>query len=145
MRPLLIGQAPSRIGDPAAPLAGRIGGRLARLCGMDPPMFLRATERINLLPACPAGPARGKGDPFPAPPARAAALQLIPRLAGRRVVFVGVATARAFAFPGPLLTWKDHVGASCAVLPHPSGVNFWWNDPVNRAAAERFARTLFRP
>jgi hypothetical protein len=40
--------------------------------------------------------------------------------------------------------WGEHEdGFDVAVIPHPSGVNHWWNDPANRRRFAEFAkRTL---
>lgn len=101
---------------------------------------------MNLLAEYP-GPARsGKGDAFPRSRAAAGARRLAPSLAGRRAVLLGRAVAGAFRLPGdvPFLTWVEAevrgVRISVAVVPHPSGVNTWWNDAGNRRCARRFLR-----
>jgi hypothetical protein len=40
----------------------------------------------------------------------------------------------------PFLRWHGGV----AILPHPSGVNHWYNDPRNVARARRFLRSALR-
>lgn len=44
--------------------------------------------------------------------------------------------------------YDAYIGAGadpdCYVIPHPSGVNRWWNDPKNRRAAWRFAEKMAR-
>lgn len=93
MKPLVIGQAPSRTSDPTKPLAGEpLASRLAALFGMDVESYLAATDRRNLLGAWPGK--SSKGDRFPIAEARRMAFQI--DLDGRHVLFVGIATAAAF-------------------------------------------------
>ena len=90
----------------------------------------------------------------PAAEARERAAALVPRLSGRRVLLLGSNVAGAFGFfDRPALRWQTfyhfdgethrRVGPT-ALLPHPSGVNLWWNDPENRGRAARFMRALAR-
>lgn len=72
--------------------------------------------------------------------ARRSAERLCRALSGRRVVFLGKAVAAAFGVRANSLRWVEHRGMTVAVLPHPSGVNTWWNNPDNRAAASAFMR-----
>jgi hypothetical protein len=55
-------------------------------------------------------------------------------LLGRDVV-----SAMSLRVPRPL-TW---VSPGYAMLPHPSGLNRWYNDPVNRRAAVHFLATAY--
>src|SRR5580765_595681 len=154
-RLLLIGQSPSINGDPRRPLiAGPTGERLRELLGLDLLAYVRATERVNLLAEYP-GKA-GKGDRFPLEEAREAAVEMTPRLLGRRVIFVGHGVARAFGLKGRPLVWHERAitisqlgvrGAiigeisgwhQWAICPHPTGINRWWNDPKNKAKALAF-------
>ena len=136
---VLVGQAPSASG--ADRFEGRSGARLATLAELSRADFLATFERVNLLPF--AGKDGGKGDAFDASAARLAAGRLAPSLAGRRVVLVGLAVAKAFGLDEPpLLSWTVHRGMNVAVVPHPSGVNRWWNEPTNVAMAKAFLREL---
>lgn len=145
---MLVGQAPSRTSDPARPLSGEpLSTKLAALCGLTVPEYLEAFDRRNLLPLWPGK--NGKGDLFPIRAARAAAADMSVLLVDRDVVFLGRNVARAFGRPGlPFLAWHAGIGGPpgrAACLPHPSGVNLWWNDERNRRAAARFLRRLLRP
>lgn len=135
MKTILLGQAPSAESDPARPLGpdGVSGRRLARIADMA------AFELRNLLRAFPGRAA--KGDAFPKAEGQLAAAALIARLRGRRVIFLGrnVAEAFGFAWKEPMV-WHQHVGFTAARLPHPSGVNLWWNDAKNVRAAAAFLR-----
>jgi len=144
MRPLIVGAAPSRTSNPRKPLSGTSGRRLAALCGLSFPAFLRAFERVNLLDCYP-GRRGDKGDELPRFVARLSACNLTPRLRQRRTVLLGRGVARAFHMHDrPFFVWHDDIGdgALVAVAPHPSGVSLFWNDAENVDAARRFWRAL---
>jgi hypothetical protein len=94
---------------------------------------------VNLLDTFP-GKAR-HGDAFPRARARERArmfpLAPVTVLLGRHV-------ARAFGLESPYLAWQEVRGCRVAVLPHPSGVNQWWNTAAHRATFRAFMRTLLR-
>lgn len=151
MRVLLIGQAPSAATDGMPPFSGRSGERLAGLAGLRDAAALReAFEVRNLFDKFPGKAA--KGDRFPLGAAREEAARLRGRIAGGgfradRALLVGVGVARAFGVdPEPLLTWRTdpRLPVPFAVLPHPSGVNLWWNLPRHVLAASRFLRAAAR-
>jgi len=60
------------------------------------------------------------------------------------VVLVGAAVARAFGARVGELAWGHDpvLRAELALLPHPSGVNLWWNLPTNVERARAFLRKL---
>jgi uracil DNA glycosylase superfamily protein len=159
-RILLIGEAPGKSGRPMAPaLEGRAGRRLARLMGVSEEIYLRITDRVNLLPRW-----TGARDdtPWPAAQARRAAVrmirsQLLDQRAG--VVLLGRRVAAAFGVE-PDLPWAtpafvrpalDRDLRACQdlglltswivalerayVMPHPSGASRWWNSRRNRQYA----------
>lgn len=136
-RVALVGEAPSRSSGPDPFVGGRSGRRLREL-GLD----LDAVALYNLLPAWPGS--AGKGSRFRVPDARGPALELLPALAAHaRVVVAGKRAAAALGFREPYLVWAEGpTGGRWAVLPHPSGVNRWWNDGDNVDAAARFLRKL---
>lgn len=136
-RPLLLGESPSRDSDPLTPFSGRSGDRLRALLGRE---LEDVFDVRNLLPAW-AGPA-GKGSLWPRIEARHAALALLPEIEGRRVVMCGRRVASAFGVRPdvPFLTWLPL--DRYAVIPHPSGVVRWWNEPGNVEAAAGFLRAL---
>ncbi len=150
MRVLFVGQAPGRraprgsraFGGPGA------GSRLAKLCGITHEQFLEKFSTINLLKTYPGR--NGKGDRFPMKAAQRAAVKMW--VGSRafcgydRVIIVGAATVRAFPFSkaeAQPCTWMGHA-KWLAFLPHPSGVNHWYNNPSNRQRAERFLRELVK-
>ena len=140
MKPLLVGQAPSRLSDPLEPLSGASGRRLALLCGMGVGEFLDAFDRVNLLDRWPGRD--GKGDHFPLAAARLAASRMARSLRGRRVVLVGARVASAFSLEAEPFRVADALGATVSVSPHPSGINHFWNDAANVRRARRFWRRL---
>ena len=148
-RVVLVGQAPCCGGDPRVPLTGRSGRFLASACGIPFWSYLRWTVRVNLLDYWPGK--SGKGDAFPMAEAREAAAALEPSLKGRRAVLLGHGVASAFGlggrpYLGPWEVVPRPLGSfAAAVLPHPSGVNRFWNDPTNRERAGRFLRSAILP
>jgi len=139
---LLIGQAPGKNGDPLEPLGGKIGERLAKLAGIPFEQYEDTTERVNMFDEWP-GKA-GKGDKWDAKAAEERAVEMLPLLEGRQVLFVGLNVAKAFGQKLPLLEWKDSEFAEkIAVVPHPSGIVRWWNTKANRQAAREFLRSMF--
>lgn len=137
IRPLIIGQAPSREHGEDEALSGRSGARLAELCGLTLVEFLEVFDRANLVETFP-GKA-GKGDRFPSPgEARSLAGRFKRVVGGRRVVVLGFSTAAAFGLTHPAMIFAPHWGAEFAFSPHPSGVSRWWNDPENLRRATAF-------
>ncbi len=149
-RPIFIGQAPSRHGDPTKPLTGRVGEKLAALASMVPMEFYLSVVRTNLLPYYVG--TNGNGDAFPMPEARRNAFKMAPVLDGRTVVFVGRRVTEAFGYKADWFTWgKGYFAAEdktvrikYAAIPHPSGRNRFWNDPTNVQEARAFMTELMK-
>lgn len=150
-RPVFIGQAPSRHGDPTKPLTGRPGRKLAELASMVPMEFYVSVVRANLLPYYVG--TNGNGDAFPMPEARDNALRLAKALDDRTVVFVGRRVAEAFGCRLDWFEWgNDYFSAPdgetvwirYATMPHPSGRNRFWNDQENTQTARRFMTELMK-
>lgn len=166
-RPLIVGEAPGPRTDPAVPLDGRAARRIAALAGIDVPTLRRRARIRNILPAWP-GPA-GKGSEFRHGSSEAVdgAARLVDLEArrGQLVIVLGRRAARALAptwhglhrvpfleverrlavrryastVEGP--PWRyQAIPVRVVVLPHPSGVNHWWNDPANVDAAGSLLR-----
>jgi uracil-DNA glycosylase len=151
VRVAIVGEAPSRETRGLPPFSGRSGSRLARLAELDPGALGDHFLLVNLLSGWPGQ--CGKGSAFPVRRAARAADRVLPMIMAEGVALVVLAGRRVQAALGlggpgrPFLEW-DHfapwsqAGFSHAVLPHPSGVNHWWNDPANEALAGRFLRSL---
>lgn len=144
----MIGQAPARTGDPRKPCTGPPFERLARIAGAQTHRevlrFFACFDRINLLTEY-HGKA-GRGDAFPRALAKEAAAVIAPYLSGRTVLLVGKNVAWAFGLTlVDYLEWYDVAYAPwrrVVVIPHPSGINRWWNEESNREEARRFFRDL---
>lgn len=139
-RVVLVGQAPAR--RTSLTLRGRTGKKLVELMMINERLYLKAFERKNVLARYPGRSARGEGDLFPMAIARKRARRIRKRIRRRIVVFVGRRVARAFRFEAPFLQWRAFEGGMAAVVPHPSGVNRWWNSDENRRAASAFLSTV---
>lgn len=142
---LLIGQAPSRTGDPSVVLEGRIGRRLASLMNLSFACYLTRTERLNLFDEWTGR--SGKGDAWNKEQALKRAEGIAPLLRDRRVVFLGRNVAEAFGAQNLLwLTWvrMESLESEVAIVPHPSGIVLWWNNEENQKRASRFLSTAVR-
>jgi len=141
-KPILVGQAPGKEGG--SPLTGRVGKRLARLMGISYKDYIERTERINVLDRYP-GAAEHKGDLFPMKEAKACVKKLLGCFVGRRVLFLGKVTAKAFGHDEvKLFEWQESSDSTYmfAVCPHPSGVATWWNKIENENRASSFLGLL---
>lgn len=137
----IVGEAPGR--NESGIALGRLdqsGSRLARAMGVAD---VRDVARvINLLGFWP-GPS-GKGSVAPRAAMREAAAALMPDLRGD-VILLGRRVAAAFGIPGqPFLRTARYARCSLTVVPHPSGVNYWWNDDANTRRARRTLRRIVR-
>lgn len=139
---VMVGEA-ARVGPP---LSGRSGGRIEQLMGSP---LRDVFEPVNLLRRWPGKAAGGRGDAWPTAAARESAVRWLRRRRRRRdvrpVVLLGDRVAAAFGLRGAtVLRWTaaglgDRLGMTVvAVVPHPSGINRWWNDARNARAAREF-------
>lgn len=143
---VIVGQAPSKTADAKRPLSADTGsGKLMmKMLGIGVAEYM-GVERLNLLPRWP-GKAGKKGDAFDAKIAAVAAGSIIVRAQKTHFVLLGRGVAKAFGVDAGFCrtkTSKMSVGARrirFLILPHPSGVNRWWNDKANKALAQRSLR-----
>lgn len=134
---VLVGEAPERAIAPDEALAGRIGQRLAKLAGISLRTYLERTRRLNVYEEPPPAWSRSEAS------VRANHIWRTLR-AGDQVILLGSRVAEAFGVAGrQRLAWHPFGFASIALIPHPSGRNRWWNDPLNVLAASRFLTNLF--
>lgn len=148
MKPLIIGQAPARGNDGMPAFHGDSGARLARLAGVGTKGedLLYHFDTMNLLPTYPGR--KNKGDVFDMKAAKLAAGIVIHDLSHqppRKILLMGRKVRRAMGLNGQWMylgPGQFHWGHWVYIFPHPSGINRWWNDPVNYAAAEKFMRDL---
>lgn len=117
---------------------------MASLCSLSPSEFGRLFARANVLDRWP-GRQGSKGAAFPAAEARERATQLRRKFVrGRVVVLLGKRTAAAFGLKQTGYFWPPQIvdRAWVYVVPHPSGMNRWFNDPANEAEMRLFMRDL---
>jgi len=134
-RLLIVGQAPSRTSNPAEVLRGKSGAKIRELLGLSKRRFIQCT-RVNLAPLWTGKD--GKGDAFEADPDLVITALSLAR-DHETVLLLGRAVSGALGYGGyeyfePIKKEKT----TFYVVPHPSGINRWWNDPANRRVAERF-------
>lgn len=157
--PIIVGQAPSRSSDGMPPFHGRSGVRLARILGLEWPALAMSFRFANLLSRWPGytggnghgrpdGRRRHGGDEFDptSDEALIAAGRLLVASKGAVLVLCGRGVATAFGLPRrfPILTWRVMGGSTVGVLPHPSGVNHWWNAAGSEERARRFLSEALR-
>lgn len=134
-RPVLIGMNNPLSSDPRYALAPyptnvtgwRIWRMLADQCDAGRAAYMRAFDRRNALTA--------RVWDFNA--AREESRGLMHTLGGRKVCVLGRDTLSALELAGTVspLQWQEHVsGARWCYIPHPSGLNLWYNDGLNRTA-----------
>jgi hypothetical protein len=114
---------------------GKLGERVAALIGCD---NLFRFHRLNLN-------ARwigrnGKGDQFDFEEGAKRARDFLLRGYAGRVVLLGKSVARCFGLRVNFLEPVEMAGKRFIVLPHPSGINLWWNSKTNVSRARRALR-----
>ena len=150
-RVILVGQMPSG-NEPDAPLSAQdarwSGGRLARMCGLTPDQFESAFHRVNV---CYQRETKFATNEIGR--ARARRVNTAFRK-GDEVVILGSAVEKCFYGLTPR-RWRfndGHVkhgdfdnhsrGIEWHVIPHPSGLNRYYNDPTNVRIVGEFLRSL---
>jgi len=144
MRVVILGEAPSRKSDPSRPFSGDSGRRLAKIAGVDHGELLAMFEPANLLSEWPGRSGGRKGDSLPKSAVRRAWRRSRMELLGRRVVLASRRMAESLGVRVDRIGFMVWVSgaldgpAEIAVIPHPSGIVRFWNNPVNVEAARRF-------
>lgn len=144
MKPLIIGEAPGKNGDPTTPIEGRVGRRLAECAGIPFEEFLDTFDRRNLLDVQPQD--SGKGAKFNVKSAGRVARELEKHFTlGQIVLLLGQRTASAFRIINePYFNCTPINGARVYIVPHPSGVNTWWNSLDNELEMIRFMHRIVK-
>ena len=141
MKPLIVGEAPSKNEFPPTPLEGRVGRRLADCAGLTFGEYLTRFDRTNLLGE--RQEVKGKGFVFDMASARAAAWKLRSDIMRRpATVLLGKRVCSAFNLIDEYFLEQRIDGAPVFVVPHPSGLSRWWNDVDNRMKMREFMRAL---
>ncbi len=122
------------------PLEGPCGLKLAALFGMDYEAWLSTFSRLNVFTEWPGKD--GKGDRFPMSLARERARSIC--IEGRTTFLLGKRVAQAFGFRPAARFLSDYSSPAgkwrIMIVPHPSGINTWWNDPANVRRAKKEVR-----
>ena len=138
----LVGQAPSRRGDPRKPLAGPNGQKIARLAGMSYDELM-ACRRKHLNTHY--NGKRGKGDAFDHAKGSVKAADVLLDWRVERIVLLGKNVARCFGFRDlPFLAEISIYGRRFLIFPHPSGTNRWWNERRNERRARQLLQRFLR-
>jgi hypothetical protein len=138
----LVGQAPSRRGDPRKPLAGPNGRKSARLAGMSSDDLIAC--RRKHLNTHHSGK-RGKGDAFDRAKGYVNAADVLMDWGVERIVLLGKNVARCFGFRDlPFLAEIRIYGRRFLIFPHPSGTNRWWNERRNERRARQLLQRFLR-
>jgi hypothetical protein len=140
---MLVGEAPAPNGQGRGPLAlfpwpaSSSAGRLLKISGMPPGVYLGRFARANLVDPCP--------DSWSVPAARVAADEMRKRVEDlnlTRVVLLGRRVADAFGIDAFFVrreVYESPEAARCAMtivaIPHPSGLNPAYNDEHTKASA----------
>ena len=138
----LVGQAPSRRGDPRKPLAGPNGQKIARLAGMSYDELIACRRRhLNTHYSR----KRGKGDAFDHSKGNVNAADVLMDWRVERIVLLGKNVARCFGFRDvPFLAETRIYGRRFLIFPHPSGTNRWWNERRNERRARQLLQRFLR-
>ena len=138
----LVGQAPSRRGDPHKPLAGPNGQKIARLAGMSYDELI-ACRRKHLNTHL--NGKRGKGDAFDHAKGNVNAADILLDWRVERIVLLGKNVARCFGLRDlPFLAEIRIYGRRFLICPHPSGTNRWWNERQNQRRARQILQRFLR-
>lgn len=141
-RPLILGEAPGRNGDPDRPLSGAAGKRLALMAGFHHWEELdEAFELMNLLYEYPGESTRGGGARFPGDEARQAQAALWGVLRGRVVVLLGSRLRRLYRVPDfHRWVYNQKRGVALCAVPHPSGLTRLYNSHEEREKTAKILR-----
>jgi len=143
---LFIGEAPSPSTDGrpgAEPLVGETGRRLALWAGLSLGEFRQRVRCTNLFERLPERWVNRDATVW-----AQRIWQELTREGGTYAsvtdaVLLGHRVARAFGFTHlDPFTWYTTAGPRLALMPHPSGMNRFWNDAANVERAERFLQAL---
>lgn len=139
-KPLIIGQAPAKGNDALPPFSGRSGARIALLAGVGDSgdVLPEHFELRNLFDKYP-GKEGKKGDKFDLRAGRKRAAKILAEYEGtdQLILIMGKRVAKAFGVNREeYLEWFVLDGHHAIIIPHPSGINMWWNSPQNVAAAQ---------
>jgi uracil-DNA glycosylase len=131
---VFVGQAPSRDSNPKRALSGNSGARIAAMLDLSLANFLSDFARENLNYIWPGKHGHDKGDFFDFAEGDANA-QILMRKYFTHYVILGAAAASCFKIPWQPLYVYERGDKSFFMLPHPSGINTWYNKRENKTSA----------
>lgn len=138
-RVVLVGESPEMTSDPEKPLNGRIGAWLKRVAWPDLGERAQAVRFDQAFTCCTLlGEWPGEGLSFPIKKGMVAMERLEPELDGRVVVALGESVQVLMGAGSTFTFWGHRGGFDFAGMPHPSGLNRWWNHRLNREVARGF-------
>ncbi len=127
---LFVGQAPGQ--HNTVPFDGQSGRALAKLLGIAYEQMRKEHRFMNIVDAWQGKD--GKGDRFDWE--NDSVVKVRRAICGAEsIVFCGKETAKACGIKHEFLKLFTFDGLPAIVLPHPSGVSHWYNDPLNRRLA----------
>lgn len=130
---IFVGQAPSRGSSPLYPLARTSGVKLAKLAGLPFEEYL-TIKRINVNFQF-----RENFDMVEA----VKRATWIEQLGYTHYILLGSLVTRAFGLPWDKLVIYESGSKSFLILPHPSGLNLYYNSPENtKLASDRLQSFL---
>lgn len=135
-RPLIVGEAPSATSDPETPISGECGKRLARYASLSLSDFQAKFARMNLIMKYPGKDEGSKGTRWDAATAKRFADVVDSK--DRLVILLGLRVAAAFGFKADYLEEKPYRGGLFVIVPHPSGINQWYNKWRNVAKVKKY-------
>lgn len=150
-KPLIVGQAAPREHPKPPAFQGLSGKRLSDLLGED---WSYRFDAVNLIPSYPGPRHRGNytmdrtyGDQFPRHIAKGNAEKIKWGLTPRFLILCGRSVGRAFENRLGFKEWRyfeiNETGVhTCALFPHPSGLNRHWNHPDDVARCRAFLRRV---
>ena len=141
VKPLIVGEAPSKNEATPRPIEGCVGKRLAACCNMPLACFLDHFDRVNLLSV--RQDTKEKGFEFDLRSAKVAAEVMKQNFKeGQVVLFLGRRVAEVFGVHNHYFALNIVGEAQVYIIPHPSGVNRWWNEDANKDRAFVFMQTI---
>lgn len=136
---VFVGQAASADSDPNCPLSGRSGRKVADMLGMNDERWMEC-KRVNLNHDFPGRwPDKLKGDFFRAREGEDMA-HLLLCMHWTKYVLIGRHVQLSFKVEANPLCTIGRGDKWFFCLPHPSGLNLWYNSAANVQNAERALR-----
>lgn len=142
----LVGEQPTVAalaeGSGYEPLSGRPTDFLAGLVGLDGDELRTLVGRMNLMESPGTWVARRAAEK-----AEYLRRELLPLMPWNTLVLLGRQVQDAFGIDRhnvPVGSIELNEGLMASWIPHPSGLNRWWNDPANRELAAAELRRVLR-